>query len=257
MSAADTAPPATYRDKTNPIPGSEYVEEAELLALGEAGYGGRMGLGSRVALLIVDVTWDFCGDDDPNADLVTAVRKYPHACGKAAWEAMPAIRSLVDSARKWRNPVIFTRKSQQPTVQSNRWQDKNRRQDDIPENGNDIVPDCGYLPGDLCVPKEAPSAFNGTNLLRHLVGMGVDSLIVAGTTTSGCVRATVVDAFSYNFKVAVASDATFDRISASHRMSLFDMNLKYADVLPVEVLTERLNERGAAAAVKEVSPRVG
>ena len=80
--------------------------------------------------------------------------------------------------------------------------------------------------------KDKPSAFFGTPLLSYLVLLGCDGVIVTGTTTSGCVRATVLDAFSHNYRVTVVEDACFDRSQASHAISLCDMHAKYADVRP-------------------------
>jgi maleamate amidohydrolase len=215
-----------------------YLDDLERQALERAGYGGSVGMGRRPALLVVDVTWAFCGDD-PTADVLQAVDTYPHASGRFAWEAMPAVRRLVEGARERHVPVVFTRGPLAPGPAS-RWDDKNKRHRAAPPNAAEIVPDSGYRPEDVVLHKEAPSAFFGTPLVRWLTGMGVDSVIVCGGTTSGCVRGTVVDAFSHNLKVAVASDATFDRVQASHRMSLFDMDLKYADVQPVARILELL-----------------
>jgi nicotinamidase-related amidase len=79
--------------------------------------------------------------------------------------------------------------------------------------------------------KQKPSGFHGTNLLGYLTQLGCDSVIVTGTATSGCVRATVVDAFSYNYRVTMVEDACFERSEASHAMALCDLNAKYADVV--------------------------
>jgi maleamate amidohydrolase len=216
-----------------------YLDDAERRALERAGYGGTVGVGKRPVVLVVDVTWAFCGDD-PTADVLQAVEKYPHASGRFAWEAMPAVRRLVDGARERQVPVIFTRGPSTSSPAWSRWDDKNSRQRSAPPGAGEIVPDSGYRPDDVVLHKEAPSAFFGTPLLRWLTGLGADSVIVCGGTTSGCVRGTVVDAFSHNLKVAVAADATFDRVQASHRIGLFDMNLKYADVLPVARILELL-----------------
>jgi nicotinamidase-related amidase len=84
---------------------------------------------------------------------------------------------------------------------------------------------------DIVVYKQKPSGFHGTNLLGYLTQLGCDSLIVTGTATSGCVRATVVDAFSHNYRVTMVEDACFERSEASHAMALCDLNAKYADVI--------------------------
>jgi maleamate amidohydrolase len=81
------------------------------------------------------------------------------------------------------------------------------------------------------VKKQKPSGFFGTNLASYLVLLGCDSLLVTGTTTSGCVRATVLDAFSNNYRCTVIEDGCFDRSQASHAINLCDMNAKYADVI--------------------------
>jgi nicotinamidase-related amidase len=84
------------------------------------------------------------------------------------------------------------------------------------------------------VYKQKPSGFHGSTLPDYLTLLGCDSVIVTGTTTSGCVRATVVDTFSANYRVAVVADACFDRLQSSHALSLVDMNMKYADVVTSE-----------------------
>ena len=101
-------------------------------------------------------------------------------------------------------------------------------------DGNTIVAEIAPQPQDIVIEKLKPSVFFGTPLLSHLVLLGADSLIVAGTTTSGCVRATVVDAFSNNYRVAIVEEGCFDRSQASHALSLCDMNAKYADVFRLE-----------------------
>ena len=88
------------------------------------------------------------------------------------------------------------------------------------------------------IKKQKPSGFFGTSLASYLTLLGCDSVIIVGTTTSGCVRATVVDAFSLNYRVILAEEGCFDRSEASHAVSLCDMHAKYANVLPTaEILS--------------------
>ena len=94
-----------------------------------------------------------------------------------------------------------------------------------------ILDEIAPAPQDIVIRKLKPSGFYGTNLESFLTLLGADSLIVMGTTTSGCVRATVLDAFSSNYRLAVVEDACFDRSQASHAINLCDMNAKYADVV--------------------------
>jgi maleamate amidohydrolase len=88
-------------------------------------------------------------------------------------------------------------------------------------------------PGDIVVTKSKPSAFFGTPLASMLTSLGVDTLVVTGMVTSGCVRATVIDAFSHNYRVVVPLECVADRSATSHQVNLFDMDMKYADVLPL------------------------
>jgi nicotinamidase-related amidase len=97
-------------------------------------------------------------------------------------------------------------------------------------DGNEIVTPIAPGPRDIVVYKQKPSGFFGSNLASYLTLLGCDSVIVTGTTTSGCVRATVLDAFSLNYRVALAEEGCFDRSQASHAINLCDMNAKYADV---------------------------
>ncbi|MCZ8100438.1 MAG: isochorismatase family protein [Burkholderiales bacterium] len=105
-------------------------------------------------------------------------------------------------------------------------------------DGNEIVAEITPAAQDIVIHKQKPSGFFGTNMASYLQLLGADSVIVTGTTTSGCVRATVLDAFSLNFRVAVAEEGCFDRSQASHAINLCDMHAKYADVVKTaEVLS--------------------
>ena len=103
------------------------------------------------------------------------------------------------------------------------------------------------MPGDVVLRKTKPSAFHATPLVEYLIGAAVDGVVVCGGTTSGCVRATVIDAFSHNFPVTVVEDAVFDRGGLSHAVNLFDMDEKYADVTSSATVIERLDEAAAGA----------
>jgi nicotinamidase-related amidase len=91
------------------------------------------------------------------------------------------------------------------------------------------------------VLKKYASAFFGTDLVSRLNARGVDTLLVAGSTTSGCVRASVVDAMQYGFRVAVVREAVGDRAAPAHRQSLFDLDSKYADVVGLDEAVEYLS----------------
>ncbi|MEK7281157.1 MAG: isochorismatase family protein, partial [Chloroflexota bacterium] len=92
--------------------------------------------------------------------------------------------------------------------------------------------------GDIVIYKPKASAFFGTPLASLLNALRVDTVLCCGTSTSGCVRASVIDANSYNFHVAVIEECTFDRSQVSHKVNLFDMNAKYADVISLQEARE-------------------
>jgi nicotinamidase-related amidase len=96
-------------------------------------------------------------------------------------------------------------------------------------------------PQDILIGKRKPSCFFGTIFMSHLNFFDVDTLILTGCTTSGCLRATAVDAYSYNFQVVVPEETAFDRFQASHAINLFDLNCKYADVIPTQEVKAYLN----------------
>ena len=109
--------------------------------------------------------------------------------------------------------------------------------------GAAIEPSLVPRPGEIVLVKKKPSAFFGTPLASILIERGVDTLVVAGGSTSNCVRASVFDAASYNFRTIVVREAVFDRVQASHEMSLFDMDRQFADVMSIdEILGGITNE---------------
>jgi nicotinamidase-related amidase len=110
----------------------------------------------------------------------------------------------------------------------------------IAAKGYEFVSEVAPSSEDLLLPKRHPSAFFGTPLVSYLVDLGVDTLITTGCSTSGCVRGTVVDGFSYNFRVGVPSDAVYDRSETSHAVNLFDLASKYADVTTTAEMLDKL-----------------
>ena len=108
-------------------------------------------------------------------------------------------------------------------------------------DANEIAAPIAPGPKDIVVLKQKPSGFFGTNMASYLTLLGCDSVIVTGTTTSGCVRATVLDAFSLNYRITLAEEGCFDRSQASHAINLCDMNAKYADVVKTSEVLELIN----------------
>lgn len=181
--------------------------------------------GTRPALVIVDMTRAFI---DP---------RYPASLGSAGRSVLDANVSLVRQTRTIGIPVFYTKAFENPDYspqpsEVGRWKilEADERSKDLPP-GDVIVKELEPADGDIVIHKGMkPSAFFGTSLASQLIHAGVDSIIVSGVTTSGCVRATVLDAFQYNFHVLVPWECVGDRSITSHQVSLFDMHMKYADV---------------------------
>jgi nicotinamidase-related amidase len=212
-----------------------FLTERDKEVLGAAGYGALQGFGKRPALLIVDVNYAFCGDrPEP---LLESIKRWPQSGGEEAWAALPVLQGLIETARRVELPVIYTtgaRRADSWDRGSWTWKNtrRNERRTGSNIDGNEIMPQIAPAPRDIVLRKPKPSAFHGTDLLGILILLGCDSIIIAGTATSGCVRSTVVDAFSHNFRVTVVEDGCFERSQASHAISLCDMHSKYADVRP-------------------------
>lgn len=212
-----------------------FLTERDKEVFGSSGYNARGGFGKRPAVLVVDVTYAFCGHKEE--PILESIRSWRHSCGEEAWAAIPYIQKMLAAAREQHIPVFYSAgKDLRPDgFDGGGWNRKNTRAGDdfgVPGfRGNDIVKEIAPLPSEFVVEKLKPSPFVGTPLTGYLIDLGVDTLIICGTTTSGCVRASVIDAFSLNFKVGVAEECTFDRGQASHAINLFDMNAKYADVV--------------------------
>lgn len=209
-----------------------------------SGYGARAGFGTRPVVLVVDVSYNFCGDKPE--PILSSMRTWRNSCGEVAWAAIEQIKRLLDAARSRNIPVMYTTApvARPGRSDAGRWADKNRRrhEDDLERAapGNAIVAEIGPQPQDLVLYKSKPSAFFGTLLASSLVDLGADSVITCGTTTSGCVRATVMDGFSYNYRMSVVEECTFDRGELSHVVNLFDMDQKYGDVVSLAETVEFL-----------------
>ncbi len=218
---------------------NQFLTERDKAVFEAAGYGARGGFGKRPALLVIDVNYAFCGESPE--PILDSIKKWRNSCGAEGWESIGYIRKLIDGAHAKGVPVIYTTGvRREDNWDSGSWSWKNSRSRERPQalgvnrDGNDIVDEIAPAPQDIVVLKQKPSGFFGTNMLSYLVLLGCDSVVVTGTTTSGCVRATVLDAFSNNFHVAIAEEGCFDRSQASHAINLCDMNAKYADVVKTD-----------------------
>ena len=209
----------------------------------------RVGFGKKPALVLVDLYRAVFGDKPE--PLLDAIKTWPSSCGMAGWDSLPNIQHLLQAARATKIPVVHITMLSDSGMMS--WFDAAHRDSvaqpardeasqDRQRRSSDIVDEVKPLSGEVVLRKTAPSAFWGTPLAAHLNLHGIDTLIIAGEATSGCVRATVVDAASYRYRVQVVEECCFDRHETTHALNLFDMHQKYADVIPLAEALEQLRK---------------
>ena len=223
---------------TGQRPWDGIIGEDEQAAYRAAGFGRPSGMGRRPALLIIDVQYRTTGTrPQPFSE---SIREFPTSCGAVGWDAVRAIAPLLALFRERDWPVLYPHVAPKRAYDGGRLAEKIPSIMGIPAQGYEFVAELAPRDCDILVPKKQPSAFFATALASHLIDLGADTLIVTGCTTSGCVRASVVDAFSYNFRVTVPEECVYDRSRVSHAVNLFDMSEKYADVAPAAQVRSRL-----------------
>jgi len=188
--------------------------------------------GRKPALLIIDDYYSVLGTTPE--PILESVKTWPMSCGLEGWEAIYRTQELLESARSAGIPIVFaTGLGDFPSPWGNKERGESKLTKEQKEISFKIVEELAPRPEELVVRKAAASAFWGTPLAGHLVYNGVDTVIACGETTSGCVRASVVDGCMYRFRMGVVEECTFDRTEASHAINLFDMHQKYAKVIPL------------------------
>lgn len=199
-------------------------EHADQGFFDERGFGLTIGFGRRPALLVIDLTRAFTDAQRPlGADLSREIE---------------ATNRLLDAAHSGGVPVFLTavRYDHEDLSDAGIWALKQRGTGSLVASGDGALLDerLRRRDGDELLHKKYASCFFGTDLLSRLVCRGVDTLILAGTSTSGCVRATAVDACQFGLRPMVVREAVGDRSAAAHRQSLFDLHAKYADVVGID-----------------------
>ena len=206
-----------------------------------AGFGRPSGVGTRPALLVIDVQYRTLGDTPKPFERAVA-EDYTTACGEVGWSAVAHIAELIALFRERAWPVLYPYVAPKLAFDRGTLGAKVPTLLEVPERGYRMPPEVAPREGDVLLPKKHPSAFFGTPLTSYLIELGADTLVVTGATTSGCVRGSVVDAFAYNFHVLVPHDAVYDRSETVHKVNLFDMAQKYADVASTDEVRKRLAE---------------
>jgi nicotinamidase-related amidase len=224
---------------------TDVVPESDLKLY--AGWRRETFVGPRPALLCIDL-YDlvYRGGAHPPAELND---RYPNTCGIYAHRAIAPTKTLIAAARRAGIPIFFCTQDIRP---HNRPPGavSTRRKRPVPDDGYAIYREFSLEPEDILIPKQRASIFAGTPLASHLALLGVQSLIVCGESTSGCVRASVVDGYSSGHHVTVVEECTYDRAELTHKVNLFDMHHKYADVMHVDEVVAHLDSLGLARAAE-------
>ncbi len=216
-------------------PWSDVISADDEQRYERAGFGQPSGWGERPALLIIDMQYRSVGSSPMG--FYEALEEYTTSCGDVGWAAMDQVVRLLAAFRAAGRPVLYPHVA--PKLREDRGGTLGAKVPgimDVPDKGYQFPEPIAPRPGDLLLPKKHPSAFFATPLASYLIGLGVDTLVVTGATTSGCVRGTVVDGFSYNFKCVVPFDAVYDRTRTVHQANLFDIAQKYGDVLSTDAV---------------------
>lgn len=221
-------------------PWDDVISAEELRAYDAAGFGRPSGIGKRPCLLIIDVQYRTVGTK--REPFWEAVKEFPTSCGDIGWKAVDHIVPLLKVFRERGWPVMYPHVAPKLAYDGGRLAEKVPAIMNISAKGYEFVEEIAPRPDDVLIPKKHPSAFFGTAMASHLIDKQVDTVVVVGCTTSGCVRGTVVDAFSLNFKTVVPEECVYDRGATSHKVNLFDLAQKYADVMPVQELIGKLRD---------------
>ena len=196
-------------------------------------------IGPRPALLAIDL-YDLVYRGGPRPPIEINER-YPNSCGIFAHRAIPPTKQLFAVARRAGIPIFYctqeTRSNNRP-----RGAVSTRSRRPVPSpDAFAIYHEFAPEPSDIVIWKQRASAFQGTPLFSHLSLLGVQSLIVCGESTSGCVRASAVDAYSNGFHVSLVEECTYDRAELTHKVNLFDLHHKYIDVMHLDEVVVHLD----------------
>ena len=214
------------------------IDDATLDLYAEQGWGqSRIGFGENPALVIIDMQHDFVDPDGPAN------------CAPMAQQRLPAIRELLTGAREAGIAIFHTQGLVKPDLSDvGLWKGKAKQQGRCQVQGTrgaEIVPELAPLATEPVVTKTRPSGFFGTDLHAMLQEAAVDTLLLAGTSMSGCVRATAVDGFSHDYRVSLVRECLIDRTEQLLQRNLFDVDAKYSDAISLHESMEYLKKVAA------------
>lgn len=218
--------------KSSPVPASGWpwddILDDELRAL-LAKRPRRPMLGNRPAIIAVDL-YDLVYDGGPRP-VIELMEKYPASCGEYAWAALPPTIKLFEAARSLQIPILHVNYENRPETDPANIHPTNRKKRQANLDLYKIKDELQPVEGELVVYKKRASAFFGTPMGAFLNELQADSLIFVGESTSGCLRSSVVEGWSYGYPCVVVADGVYDRYPLNHKVSLLDLHLKYATVV--------------------------
>jgi maleamate amidohydrolase len=207
-------------------------------------------VGPAPALLAIDLyKVVYAGGARPPHKLA---RSHPNSCGEYAHAAIEPTQRLFAAARAAGLPIFYSTGDTRAASRPGFVAATKRNRPPVNPADYTIRPEFKPEPEDVVITKQRASVFFGTPLMAHLTQLGIRTLIICGESTSGCVRASAVDAYSNGLHVALVEECCFDRSLLSHKVNLFDMHHKYADVMHLEKVIAHL-ETLAAQRVKKAS----
>jgi maleamate amidohydrolase len=217
----------------------------------------RVGFGKKPALILIDNY--VAGLGDTPLPLEESSKSFPLSCGLEGWAAVAQQERLLDLCRKLDVLVIHTNIDIAPnsplvfysSVRADPSKRTKKSDGSVPFTAEsqrmfDFTPTLAPIGEEIVILKPGASAFFGTPLLGALNRFGIDTLLICGESTSGCVRATVIDASMYSYHAIVVEECVYDRTEASHAINLFDMDQKYAEVKGIEEVLAWLSPDHAA-----------
>jgi maleamate amidohydrolase len=204
-------------------------------------YARKTFVGRSPAFLAIDLYNSvYRGGPRPPLEIAS---EYPNSCGVFAHRAIEPTKRLLAAVRRAGLPVFYCTQETRPQNRP-KGAISTRRNQPLPTGLTEdyaIYPEFNPEPSDVIITKQRASVFHGTPFLSHLNLIGVRSLIVCGESTSGCVRASCVDAYSNGFHVSLVEECTYDRAELMHKMNLFDMHHKYCDVMHINEVVAHLD----------------
>ncbi len=211
----------------------DLIPEEELKGYERFGFGQRVGFGEKMCLIIVDL------------NNVYTKKESTFVYGNLINKALKNTSILLKECRKNNIPIIFVRsKRDRPSllgIQAKKWKTISNvelHKKECYDFDKSIEPE----ENDIIIEKSKPSAFFNTTLENDLKFMGIDTILIAGTSTSGCIRSTVMDAFYRDYHIIVPEECCGDRSSHAHINNLFDIDMKYGDVMSVNDVLKKIGE---------------